>query len=319
MVRKHRMRMTRRHFVALCGAAACTGATTGWVSAQQSLRQVESLNAPVHPGAPTLVVRDLAGVARYYEEGIGLARIDADSDTVRLGAGGVPLIVLRKRQAAEQEPPGLAGLYHTAFLVPSRADLGAWLRRAIEAKLPFDGASDHLVSESLYLSDPEGNGIEVYADRPRSGWQWSGDTVEMRNSELDIRGILADGAPLPKSSRAPDGTRVGHVHLRVGGIPEAEQFYKGLLGFDITRKREGATFYATGRYHHHLATNVWESRGSARRPGTTTGLAILALVARDGAAFDAAAERMLAAGGKRKENVITADDPWGNAVELSKA
>jgi catechol 2,3-dioxygenase len=155
-------------------------------SAQSGARQVESLNAPVHPGAPTLVVHDLGRVAGYYEERIGLSRIDADSDTVRLGAGGVVLLVLRKRQSAEREPPGLAGLYHTAFLVPSSAELGAWLRKAIEAQLPFDGAADHLVSESLYLSDPEGNGIEVYADRPRSGWKWNDAIVEMRNSELDV-------------------------------------------------------------------------------------------------------------------------------------
>lgn len=312
------MSITRRDFVAGCGVAVGTGIAMDDASAQRSAR-VESLNAPVYPGAPILIVRDLAGVARYYEEDIGLSRIDADSETVRLGAGGFALVVLRKRQSAKQEPPGLAGLYHTAFLVPSRGELGAWLRRAIEAKLPFDGAADHLVSESLYLSDPEGNGIEVYADRPRDSWKWNGDIVEMRNSELDTRSILADGAKITgSSSRVPDGTRVGHVHMRVGGIEEAEQFYGQLLGFDVTRRREGATFYATGRYHHHLATNIWESRGSPRRSGTTTGLAVLSLIANDSAAFDATAERMLAAGGRRSGNDIAADDPWGNVVELSR-
>lgn len=312
------MSITRRDFVAGCGVAVGTGIAMDDASAQGSAR-VESLNAPVYPGAPILIVRDLAGVARYYEEDIGLSRIDADSETIRLGAGGVALVVLRKRQSAKQEPPGLAGLYHTAFLVPSRGELGVWLRRAIEAKLPFDGAADHLVSESLYLSDPEGNGIEVYADRPRDSWKWNGNTVEMRNSELDTRGILADGAKITgSSSRVPDGTRVGHVHMRVGGIEEAEQFYGQLLGFDVTRRREGATFYATGRYHHHLATNIWESRGSPRRSGTTTGLAVLSLIANDSAAFDATAERMLAAGGRRSGNDIAADDPWGNVVELSR-
>lgn len=314
------MSVTRREFVAGCGvAAACGGLAMSEASAQATPRRVESLNAPLYTGAPVLIVKDLAGVARYYEEGIGLTRIDADTDTVRLGAGGVVLLVLRRRASAEREPPGLAGLYHTAFLVPGRGELGVWLRRAVEAKLPFDGASDHLVSESLYLSDPEGNGIEVYADRPRDGWRWSGDIVEMRNSPLDIRGILADGAKVTApSSRMPDGTQVGHVHMRVGAIAEAEQFYQGVLGFDVTRRREGATFYATGRYHHHLATNIWESRGSPRRSGTTTGLAVLSLVARDSAAYDAAAERMLAAGGRRTGDTITADDPWGNTVELSR-
>jgi catechol 2,3-dioxygenase len=314
------MDVSRCHFIALAGATAYKGITMGSeTSPEINSRQVEALNAPLYPGAPTLIVRDLSRVASYYEDCIGLSRIDEDSDTVRLGAGGVALMVLRERQDAEQEPPSLAGLYHTAFLVPSRADLGVWLRRAIDAKLPFDGAADHLVSESLYLSDPEGNGIEIYADRPRSGWKWRDKIVEMRNSVLDTRGILADGATVAKaSSRLPDATRVGHVHLRVGGVAEAEQFYGQLLGFDITRRREGATFYATGRYHHHLATNIWKSRGSPRRPGTTTGLAILALIAKDGAAFDATAERMLAAGGKQRGSAMAAEDPWGNVVELSK-
>ena len=313
------MELSRRRFIELCGAAAGTGiGMSASASAQTASPPVESLNAPVHPGAPTLVVRDLAGVGRYYEETIGLHRIDADSESMRLGAGGVTLLVLRRRPSAEQEPPGLAGLYHTAFLVPSRAELGAWLRAAIKARVAFDGASDHLVSESLYLSDPEGNGIEVYADRQRAGWRWAGKIVEMATNPIDADGILADGAALPdRGSRVPDGTRVGHVHLRVGGIPEAERFYEQVLGFDITRRRPGATFFSTGRYHHHLAANVWESQGSPRRPGTTTGLASVELIARDAAAFDATAERLLAAGGKRQGDRISADDPWGNVVMLA--
>ena len=154
----------------------------------------------------------------------------------------------------------------------------------------------------------------------RSGWKWSDKTVEMRNSNSTSAASLPTARPLlAAGSGLPDGTRVGHVHLRVGSIPDAERFYEQLLGFDITRRREGATFYSTGRYHHHLATNIWESRGSPRRPGTTTGLAALALIAKDGAAFDAAAERMLAAGGQRQGEAIAADDPWGNVVVLSKA
>ena len=314
------MELSRRRFIELCGAAAGTGVGMSTAaSAQAASRPVESLNAPVHPGAPTLIVRDLGRVAAYYEESIGLHRLDADSETARLGAGGVTLLVLRKRPAAEQEAPGMAGLYHTAFLVPSRAELGAWLRSAIKARVVFDGASDHLVSESLYLSDPEGNGIEVYADRQRAGWKWVGKTVEMATNQLDIDGILADGAALAdRGSRVPDGTRVGHVHLRVGAIPEAERFYEQVLGFDITRRRPGATFFSTGRYHHHLATNVWESQNSPRRSGTTTGLASLELIAKDTAAFDATAERLLAAGGRRTGDQITAEDPWGNTVILAK-
>ncbi|MDX2205268.1 MAG: VOC family protein [Hyphomicrobiaceae bacterium] len=275
--------------------------------------------APLVPGAPTLVVRDLARVGAYYENGIGLERIDGDSETRHLGAGRRTLLVLRQRKSAEQEPPGLAGLYHTAFLLPGRAELGAWLRRAIRMRLPLDGVSDHRVSESLYLSDPEGNGIEIYADRPRATWVWSGSTVEMGNHPLDGDGILRDGMGLPEPERLPSGTIVGHVHLRVGAVPQAEAFYAGVVGLEITRRRDGAAFYATGRYHHHLATNEWESAGSPRRSGATTGLAQLALVANDAAAFDAAAERMLAAGGARSGRQIRVPDPWGNIVVLSRA
>lgn len=275
--------------------------------------------ADLTPGAPTLVVRDLARVAGYYEQGIGLARIDGDSETVQLGAGGRVLLTLLKRNGAEREAPGLAGLYHTAFLLPRRAELGAWLRRAIRNKLPFDGVSDHRVSESLYLSDPEGNGIEIYADRPRESWTWVNGSVEMGNLPLDGASMLRDGEALPDRDQVPAATVVGHVHLRVGAIPEAESFYGRVVGLDITRRRDGATFYATSGYHHHLATNTWESAGSPRRSGATTGLAVLSLVARDAATFEARAERLVAAGGKLDGRSVQAEDPWGNIVLLSRA
>lgn len=306
--------ITRRGFMGTA-AAAGTGALIGGGGSDAHAAGL----ADLVPGAPTLVVKDLARVARYYEEGIGLVRIDAAGDTVQLGAGGRVLLTLRRREAAERDNPRLAGLYHTAFLLPSRAELGAWLRRAIAMRLPFDGVSDHKVSESLYLSDPEGNGIEVYADRPRASWRWANGVVEMGNHPLDGEGILRDGEKLAERETVPDGTVVGHVHLRVGGIPEAEAFYRDVAGLDITRKRDGATFYATSGYHHHLATNTWESAGSPPRTGDLTGLAVLALVAKDTAAFEARAERMLAAGGKREGSVVRAADPWGNLVELAKA
>lgn len=302
--------MTRREMLG-AAAAAGAGALIG-----AGVADAAGL-ADLVPGAPTLIVKDLSLVARYYEEGIGLQRIDSAGDTVQLGAGGRVLLTLRKREAAERETPRLAGLYHTAFLLPSRAELGAWLRRAIAIRLPFDGVSDHKVSELLYLSDPEGNGIEIYADRPRAAWTWTNGVVEMGNNPLDGEGILRDGQALPAREAVPDGTVVGHVHLRVGGIPEAEAFYRGVVGLDITRKRDGATFYATSGYHHHLATNTWESAGSPKRTGELTGLAVLTLVAKDKAAFDARAERMIAAGGKLEGRVARAEDPWGNVVELS--
>jgi catechol 2,3-dioxygenase len=267
----------------------------------------------------SLIVRDLEGVARYYEETIGLARLDAGRDEVRLGASRVALLELRRRADADLEPLGFAGLFHTAFLLPSRAELGRWLHRAIRARVAFDGASDHLVSEALYLSDPEGNGIEVYADRPRQEWHWSGEEVQMATRPLDVQSLVAaGGAAVPEAARVPDGTTVGHMHLRVGGLPEAERFYAGVLGLAVTSRYPGATFYSTGRYHHHLATNTWQSRDAPKRAGTITGLAAFELLAAEGAAFDAAAERLLAGGGRRSAEAIEASDPWGNVVILRR-
>jgi catechol 2,3-dioxygenase len=273
---------------------------------------------PLAPGTTTLIVRDLETIARYYEETIGLHRVDAARDTVRFGAGGKVLLVLRQRDV-DLEPAGFAGLFHTAFLMPARADLGRWLARAIKSRVHFDGACDHIVSEALYLRDPEDNGIEVYADRPRETWEWRNGEVTMATNALDVQGLVAaGGADVPDTARVPDGTTVGHIHLRVGGIAEAERFYRDVIGLDVTTRYPGATFYATGGYHHHIATNIWRSRNAPRRSGTTTGLASFELVAADEATFHASAERLLAIGARPKSDAIEAEDPWGNAVILRR-
>lgn len=274
----------------------------------------------LHPTLATLHVRDLDTVARYYEDSIGLQRIDTEKDSVRLGAGSRTLLHLIKRPGVDLEPRGFAGLFHTAFLLPSRADLGRWLHRAINAQVMFDGASDHKVSEALYLTDPEGNGIEIYADRPRESWSWTNDQVHMVTDPLDVQGLVQSGGPkAPDTAHLPDGTIVGHIHLRVGGIPEAEAFYRDVLGLNVTARRQGATFYATGGYHHHVATNIWASRNAPKRSGAITGLASFELNAIDNKTFDAAAERALAAGGRRVGDTIEVTDPWANRVILRRA
>ncbi len=275
--------------------------------------------APLTPGAVTLIVRDLDAVARYYEETIGLHRMASEHDTVRLGDGRAVLLVLRQRDV-NPEPVGFAGLFHTAFLLPARSDLGRWLRHAVKSGVRFDGASDHKVSEALYLTDPEGNGIEIYADRPRHTWQWTNGNVLMSTDPLDVQGLVAAaGEDKADATRVPAGTVVGHIHLRVGGISEAETFYRDVIGLDVTCHYPGATFYATGGYHHHVATNIWRSRNAPKRSGTTTGLASFELVARDAEAFDVSAKRLLAVGARQRGDAIEAADPWGNAVILKRA
>jgi catechol 2,3-dioxygenase len=306
-----------------CGLSASMATTFQGPFVMTAQAQVSSSRPnldPLHPGLTTLHVRDLESVARYYEDTIGLHRIDAEKDSVRLGAGKAALLHLIKRPGIDLEPRGFAGLFHTAFLLPSRADLGRWLHRAINAQVTFDGASDHTVSEALYLTDPEGNGIEIYADRPRDSWSWSNAQVQMATDPLDVQALVAAGGPkAPDSARMPDGTIIGHIHLRVGGIPEAEQFYRDVLGLDVTARRSGATFYATGGYHHHIATNIWGSRNAPKRSGTITGLAAFELAAIDAKTFDAAAARALAAGGRRAGETIEVTDPWLNQIVLRKA
>lgn len=266
---------------------------------------MSTASAPVEIGRVALTVRDIDTVAAFYQTVIGLAPIASDGGTRTLGAGGRVLLELRQDRAARPGNPHEAGLFHTAFLLPSRADLAAWLIHAAAARVPLQGASDHLVSEAIYLADPEGNGIEVYRDRARGEWPRPDGRIRMATDPLDLRALAAD-ASSPWAG-APDGTVVGHVHLQVGDVPEAEAFYAGALGFDIVTHYPGAAFYATGGYHHHLATNVWNSRGTGLRTVGATGLAEVELAA-DAAAHD----RLAAVMGARTA------DPWGTTITLAR-
>jgi catechol 2,3-dioxygenase len=222
------------------------------------------------------------------------------------------------RPDALPDDPAAAGLFHTAFLLPSRADLGRWLAHAGRRGQPLDGAADHLVSEAVYLSDPEGNGVEVYTDRPRALWRWSGGPegrrVEMANRPLDTEGLLREGGGAPWAG-APDGTRVGHVHLRVGDVGEARRFYGGVLGMEVTAAWPGAAFLSTGGYHHHLATNTWRSAGAGSRDDRQAGLAAVMLEVADETVLAGIARRAgvadLAEDGLR--------DPWGTALHFQAA
>ena len=231
-----------------------------------------SWNAPLRIGMVSLTVRDLPRVSAYYQEVLGLHLLEGGKDTARLGAGNRVLLELREDKSARERSPREAGLFHTAFLLPNRRDLAAWIGHAVERRIPVAGASDHLVSEALYLSDPEGNGIEIYADRPVAEWHRNNGTIEMVTDPLDIEAIMEAGQGA-RWSGMPDGGFVGHLHLQVGDIPAAEAFYGTLLGFDVTYRVPGGTFYAMGGYHHHLATNTWNSRGAGETDGKATGLA----------------------------------------------
>ncbi len=260
-----------------------------------------AMTRPVHVASVGLKVKSIPTVADYYRALLGLETISEQAGRTVLGAGGVPLLELEAlAPGAALDDPRSAGLFHTAFLMPSRADLGRWVLHASEKRLPVDGMSDHLVSEAFYLTDPEGNGIEIYSDRPHENWPRDGKGLKMATEPLDVnavvRAVPTNAAPYVA---APEALRIGHVHLRVGDDRSAESWWTSEVGLDVMAHYPGATFMASGGYHHHIAGNIWRSRGAQKRDAARGGLAYVTL-----AGSGIAAERELV-------------DPWGTIVRLT--
>ena len=276
---------------------------------------------PLHIGAIGLVARDLDRLTNFYRDLLGLTVLERTARLSRLGVGDTMLIEIEHRPNVKPDDPAQAGLYHTAFLMPTRHDHARWITHIAKARVPISGASDHGVSEAFYLDDPEGNGIEVYNDRPRERWNWENGLVTMPTKQLDIEAILSEidpaFAPYPA---APEGLRIGHVHLRVGSIEKAEEFYRGALGLDLTRRRGGATFMSSGGYHHHVGANVWHSDGAGQRDDDRAGLAWFSVEAADQATYDATASRLNGTGARvdvAASGLETAD-PFGTRVRVLK-
>jgi catechol 2,3-dioxygenase len=228
-------------------------------------------------GRVALTVRDLAAVREFYERVVGLTTFESEAGRAVLGAGELALVELVEDRAAPPRPPRTTGLFHLAVLVPDRVELARSLSRLVEARQPLQGASDHLVSEALYLADPEGNGIEIYRDRPQDEWRRDGDEIAMATLPLDLNDLLAelerdqDGGG--EGDGVPPGTRIGHVHLNVADLDDGERFYSGELGLDVTaRGYPGALFLAAGGYHHHLGLNIWRGAGAPQPPPVALGL-----------------------------------------------
>lgn len=282
-----------------------------------------ALRTPMHCGAVALRVRDLDRVADYYRHLLGLDMIDRTRETAVLGAGGVALLRLTARPGAPYEPPTQAGLFHTAFLMPTRRDLARWIMHVASARIPVTGASDHAVSEAVYLDDPEGNGIEVYSDRPPERWQWAGGVVQMGTYALDVDSLLALArADARRYQGAPAQLRIGHVHLRVGDIPRGRAFYHEGVGLDPTRERAGAAFLSSGGYHHHVAMNTWRSGGAGGRDPRQTGLDWFSLSVTEAALIEAQAARLESLGARVRPldgGGIEATDPWGTGLRLISA
>ncbi|HEU4975669.1 MAG TPA: VOC family protein [Baekduia sp.] len=286
----------------------------------------EAATAEISPatrmGAVHLTVSDLERSLAFWERAVGLAARERGPGRAALGAGGHELVVLVEEPGA-RPARGFTGLYHVALLLPERADLARWLAHAAREGVPLTGASDHFVSEALYLDDPDGHGIEIYWDRPREVWEGQ-VAARMTTLPLDVDGLLGElGEPRTAPfDGLPDGTTMGHVHLKVADVAQAVAFYRDGLGFGLMASLGAqAAFLAAGGYHHHLGANAWESAGATAPPAGTAALRHATIVLPDAAERRRALDRLAAHGHAARDGggdpVVT--DPSGNVLALAVA
>jgi len=246
-----------------------------------------------HIGRVALAVADLERSVRFYSDVIGLRELHRDGNVAQMGVNVDTLLVLHGQPGISRARRA-TGLYHFALLLPSRADLGDTLAHLVEVGGPISGYADHAVSEAIYLTDPDGHGIEIYRDRPRSEWQFPNGTLKMTVDPIDFEGVLAARSGAWRG--LPPGTMMGHIHLQVAFIPTTEEFYISRLGFDlVTRYGSGASFLSANGYHHHFGTNTWAGVGLPPAPEDAARLLWYEIRQPDETALDAIAERLSAA------------------------
>lgn len=292
---------------------------------QLTAERPPALGAGLAMDAVTLRVGDLTNMSDYYEKALALAPIEEAAIGTEvhrvLGRGTTPMVRLVHTPGLPATDPREAGLFHTAFLFDDTASLAATVYRAAhDPRSRFAGAADHLVSEAFYFTDPEGNGIELYVDRPREAWSYVDGKLQMATLALDPRTYLGthlDEAILQSVER--QSGKVGHIHLQVGDLRQARSFYVNAIGFDPTvEDYPGALFAAAGGYHHHVAMNTWNSRGAGPR-AARLGLGDVAVTLPTRDDLDRVAERL------RDERIDYADqgnalvtaDPWGTQITLA--
>ena len=287
---------------------------------------------PIHPdtriGAVHLTIANLARSVEFYVNQLGLTLRSGHQGVVALGAGAEDLLVLHE-SAGAIAAPRTAGLYHFAILVPSRLDLARTLRHLAMIRMPMQGFSDHLVSEAIYLADPDGNGIEIYRDRPRAEWPYADGRLQMATDPLDVESLLVEAerhSPMASDDVSmgapafPPDTRIGHIHLHVSFLEDTEEFYTQGLGMDVTtRYGRSATFMSAGGYHHHVAANTWAGVGAPRQPEDAIGLRHFEVVVPDAAARDSVGESLQHAGvsaSSTGETLVT-QDPSGHVIHVT--
>lgn len=322
------MQFTRRHTLKFAGISCAATALAGALKAEGGTPAANAattlpfaVTTPMHIGQAALRVRDLDPMIDYYRSVLGMNEVGRTARGVTLGVGSVPLLDLVHKPAADFESPTSAGLFHIAYLMPSRKDLARWLVHAALRQVPLSGFADHNVSEAVYLNDPEGNGIEVYSDRPKDAWVWSGRVVKMGTEPLDVDNLVAlTDTKTDHYEVAPPGMRIGHIHLRVGEIAAARGFYEQAVGLQPTQDaRSDASFLSSGGYHHHLAVNTWNSRGAKERNAMETGLDWFSITVRNPDDLEAQKTRLRAAGYvlvEMENDMVEAIDPWGTRLRL---
>ncbi|HSN74874.1 MAG TPA: VOC family protein [Anaerolineae bacterium] len=280
----------------------------------------QPIDPRTHVGVVSLTVANLARSMRFYGAVLGLTPAERGNGSVLLAAGDTPLLHLVELPGAQPKPARATGLYHFAVLLPSRPELARWLRHMLDGGWPLQGWSDHGVSEAIYLADPDDNGIEIYRDRPRSEWPVLDGALQMTTDPLDARGLLAlAGDAAPSGYAMPTGAVMGHVHLHVADIPQAQAFYCDVLGFDLVQRYgPSALFVSAGGYHHHIGLNTWAGVGAPPAPAGSAGLRYFTVVVPDEASLTSLVGRVQGAG----IAVVPQDggwqlqDPSGSGIRL---
>lgn len=283
----------------------------------------ELLAADTAMGAVTLSVANLDALTAYYRDAVALTVLNESADTVVLGRGATPVVILKHTPALKHASPRDAGLFHTAILFDTEEALAASVY-SVATRYPktFTGSSDHLVSKAFYFTDPEGNGVELYWDRDRTEWSWTHGAVEMSTLYLDPNAFLQEN--LTESAVEQPvigGARVGHVHLQVGDVATARDFYVNQLGFAATTEIPGsAVFVSAGGYHHHMAMNTWNSSGAGPRL-PALGLAQVDISVPTADDLGELGERMThhSIPLRHDGNTLSFGDPWANQIRVTTA
>jgi catechol 2,3-dioxygenase len=288
---------------------------------KKSLETINALPDTLMMGSVTLFVKDLAKLKLFYSEYMGLDILSEPLHSVELGYSNRKLITLVERKDLDFPQPGSAGLYHAAFLFSDRSLLSKTLLNLLN-NLPdlYEGSGDHLVSQAFYFHDPEGNGVELYFDRPRNQWVWENGSIKMATYYIDVENFIKEN--MDKTNEETADIKIGHVHLKVGDIKQAKEFYADTLGFTVTAElpehNPSALFVSAGGYHHHLGMNTWESLSADKR-SDTLGMKSFEILLNSSQFFPELIDRLKKSKTEYKymDSKIHLFDPWNNMLVIS--